>query len=372
MSSTGFMITLSAASCRKHYGAIVDELQRRLFTEDRTSITAEDFSSVVETLMGEVGKKVAKEPKAKKVKAPKGPGVREQARQAALKQLAELDADKAVELAEAKTAEIKKAIKAINKANKPTKPKKVSATSQYPKTEYTHKVVKVDKVALEGKSGSKLRVAIHKETRKVYRLVEDNWTDEATAQLKTIFTEKDGDLYDLPKVKKAKATKVAKKPATKKVKKAKATKVAKEPVAEEQAEEKTEEKPKVKKSQKDLIASLVANAADEVVAAPANAEAKKPAPSVEAVTEQYKKMTVADDQVEEELEEEEVDEDESELEEMSDSDDEDEVEYDADDVEDFSHSSRPGEKLFIDSEFRVWDEDQELVGTYNAATDTIF
>ena len=119
MSSTGFMITLSAASCRKHYGAIVDELQRRLFTEGRTSITAEDFSSVVETLMGEVGKKVAKEPKAKKVKATKGPGVREQARQAALKQLAELDAEKAVELAEAKTAEIKKAIKAINKANKP-------------------------------------------------------------------------------------------------------------------------------------------------------------------------------------------------------------------------------------------------------------
>ena len=147
MSSTGFMITLSAASCRKHYGAIVDELQRRLFTEDRTSVTAEDFTSVVENLMAEVGTKPAK---AKKEKAPKGPSKREQARQAALKQLAELDAEKAVELAEAKTAEIKKAIKAINKANKPAKAKKVSATAQYPKTEYTHKVVKVEKVALEG------------------------------------------------------------------------------------------------------------------------------------------------------------------------------------------------------------------------------
>ena len=359
------MITLSAASCRKHYGAIVDELQRRLFTEDRTSITAEDFSSVVETLMGEVGKKVAKEPKAKKVKATKGPGVREQARQAALKQLAELDAEKAVELAEAKTAEIKKAIKAINKANAPTKSKKVSATAQYPKTEYTHKVVKVEKAALEGINGSKLRVAIHKETRKVHRLVEDNWSEEATAKLSSVFTEKEGELYDLPKAKKAKATKVAKKPAAKKVKKTK-----KAPAAEEKTEEKTEEKPKVKKSQKDLIASLVADAAEEVVAAPANAESKKPVSNVDEVTQGVAEMKVADEQVEQELEEEE-DSDE-ELEEMSDSDDEDEVEFDADDVEDFSHSSRPDEKLFIDSEFRVWDEDQELVGTYNAATDTIF
>ena len=364
MSSTGFMITLSAASCRKHYGAIVDELQRRLFTEDRTSITAEDFSSVVETLMGEVGKKVAKEPKAKKVKAPKGPGVREQARQAALKQLSELDAEKAVELADAKTAEIKKAIKAINKANAPTKSKKVSATAQYPKTEYTHKVVKVEKAALEGINGSKLRVAIHKETRKVHRLVEDNWSEEATAKLSSVFTEKEGELYDLPKAKKAKATKVAKKPAAKKVKKAK-----KAPAPT--AEEKTEEKPKVKKSQKDLIASLVADAAEEVVAAPANAESKKPASNVDEVTQGVAEMKVADEQVEQELEEEEEDSDE-ELDELSDSDDEDEVEFDADDVEDFSHSSRPDEKLFIDSEFRVWDEDQELVGTYNAATDTIF
>ena len=192
--------------------------------------------------------------------------------------------------------------------------------------------------------------------------MEDNWSEEATAKLSSVFTEKEGELYDLPKAKKAKATKVAKKPAAKKVKKTK-----KAPAAEE----KTEEKPKVKKSQKDLIASLVADAAEDVVAAPANAEAKEPAPTVEAVTEQYKKMSVADEQVQEELEEED-DDDESDLEEISDSDEEDEVEYNADDVEDFSHSSRPDEKLFIDSEFRVWDEDQELVGTYNAATDTIF
>jgi len=366
MSSTQFTITLSAASCRKHYGAIVDELQRRLFTEDRTSITADEFSSVVETLMSDVGKPVAKAPKAKKVKAPKGPGVREQARQAALKQLAELDAAKAAELSDAKTADIKKAIKAINKANAPPKVKKVSAKAQYPKTEYTHKVVKVDKVALEGINGAKLRVAIHKETREVHRLVEDNWSEDATAKLSGVFTEKDGSLYDIAKAKKAKATKVAKKPAAKKVKK------VKKPAAEEKTEETKEEKPT--KSQKDLIASLVADAAEEVVAAPAPAmaEAKKPAPTVEAVTQQYAQMKVNDEQVEEELEEEESSDEELEEIEDSDSDDEDEVEFDADDVEEFSHSSRPDEKLFIDSEFRVWNEDQELVGTYNAATDTIF
>ena len=369
MSSTGFMITLSAASCRKHYGTIVDELQRRLFTEDRTSITAEDFSSVVENLMGEVGKKVAKEPKAKKVKADKGPGVREQARQTALKQLAELDAEKAVELAEAKTADIKKAIKAINKANKPAKAKKVSASAQFPKTEFTHKVVKVEKAALEGINGSKLRVAINKETRKVNRLVEENWSDEATAQLKTVFTEKDGELYDLPKAKKAKATKADKKPKAKKVKKAAAAATV------------TEEQPKVNKSQKDLIASLVADAAEKVVAAPVEegkTEDKKSVPTVEEVTQgvgemkvvgDESKTKVADPQVEDELEEEELDE-------ISDSDEsddeEEEIEFEQDDVEDFEHDSMTGEKLYIDSEFRVWNEDQELVGTYNAATDTIF
>ena len=360
MSSTGFLCfpAPTAAVCRKHYGAIVDELQRRLFTEERTSVTAEDFTSVVENLMAEVGTKPAK---AKKEKAPKGPSKREQARQAALKQLAELDAEKAVELADAKTAEIKKAIKAINKANAPPKVKKAAAKAQYPKSEYTHRPLKVNKEFILGKNGAKLRVAIHKETRKVHRLVEDNWSDEATTLLPSAYTEKDGELYDLPKAKKAKATKVAKKPAAKKVKK-----VKKAPAPA--SEEKQDEKPI--KSQQDLIASLVADAAEEVVAAPATAEAKTPAPTVETVTQQYAQMKVNDDQVEEELEEEESEEEE--LEELSGSDSEEEIEYDEDDVEEFSHSSRPDEKLFIDSEFRVWDEDQELVGTYNAATDTIF
>ena len=363
MSSTGFLCfpAPTAAVCRKHYGAIVDELQRRLFTEERTSVTAEDFTSVVENLMAEVGTKPAK---SKKEKAPKGPSKREQNRQAALKQLAELDAEKAVELADAKTAEIKKAIKAINKANAPPKVKKAAAKAQYPKSEYTHRPLKVNKEFILGKNGAKLRVAIHKETRKVYRLVEDNWSEEATAQLPSVFTEKEGELYDLPKAKKSKATKVAKKPAAKKVKK---TKKAKAPASEE----KQEEKPT--KSQQDLIASLVAEASAPVLAAPVvenKDEDKKPAANVDEVTKGVSEMKVADPQVEEELEEEESDDEDLDV--LSGSDSEEEIEYDEDDVEEFSHSSRPDEKLFIDSEFRVWDEDQELVGTYNAATDTIF
>ena len=221
MSSTGFLCfpAPTAAVCRKHYGAIVDELQRRLFTEERTSVTAEDFTSVVENLMAEVGTKPAK---AKKEKAPKGPSKREQARQAALKQLAELDAEKAAELADAKTTEIKKAIKAINKANTPPKVKKASAKSQYPTDEYTQRRFRHEGNGVKGINGKFLRVAIHKESRKVNRMVEENWSEEATALLPTVFSEKDGELYDLPKAKKAKkpkATKVAKK--VQKAKKAK-------------------------------------------------------------------------------------------------------------------------------------------------------
>ena len=325
---------------------------------------------MVENLMAEVCTKPAK---AKKEKAPKGPSKREQARQAALKQLAELDAEKAVQLADAKTAEIKKAIKAINKANAPPKVKKASSKSLYPTTEYTQRRFRHNGNDVLGINGKFLRVAIHKETRKVHRMVEENWSDEATALLPSVYTEKNGDLYDPPKTKKAKATKVAKKPAAKKVKKAKK---APAPAVEEKTEEKTDDKPEIKKSQADLIASLVADSSEVVNTAPATAEDKKPAPSVEAVTQQYAQMKVNDDQVEEELEEEVVesdDEDLEELEEISDSDeDEEEVEFDEDDVKEFEHTSLPGEKLFIDSEFHVFNEDQELVGTYNAATDTIF
>ena len=40
---------------------------------------------------------------------------------------------------------------------------------------------------IKGKNGSKLRVAIHKETREVFKKVEENWTDEGHAKFTELF-----------------------------------------------------------------------------------------------------------------------------------------------------------------------------------------
>lgn len=68
---------------------------------------------------------------------------------------------------------------------------------------------------IKGKNGSKLRVAIHKETREVFKKVEENWTDEGHAKFNELFP--DG---------KAMASKKAKKPSKKKEVKKKAKKPA--------------------------------------------------------------------------------------------------------------------------------------------------
>lgn len=81
---------------------------------------------------------------------------------------------------------------------------KTSPTLKYPKTEYTHKVVKVDKVALKGINGGKLRVAIHKENRRVHRLVEHNWCKESIKKFEKVFTKIDEHFVDSPKNKKNK------------------------------------------------------------------------------------------------------------------------------------------------------------------------
>ena len=72
---------------------------------------------------------------------------------------------------------------------------------------------------IKGKNGSKLRVAIHKETREVFKKVEENWTDEGHAK----FTELFPDGKDVvkkkakkPSAKKKEVKKTSKKPAAKK------------------------------------------------------------------------------------------------------------------------------------------------------------
>ena len=100
-------------------------------------------------------------------------------------------------------------------------------------------------------------------------------------------------------------------------------------------------KAKVTPTQKDLIATLV----NDVVAAESDAD---------------------DSDGSQQLEEEEL----SDLE--DDSDDE-EIEFPGDDaVEEFTHSSRPGEELFIDEDFHVWNEDEELIGTYDSESKALY
>ena len=83
---------------------------------------------------------------------------------------------------------------------------------------------------IKGKNGSKLRVAIHKETREVFKKVEENWTDEGHAKFTELFP--DG---------KAVVKKKAKKPSAKKKEVKKTSK--------KQSAKKKEVKPAVKKQE---------------------------------------------------------------------------------------------------------------------------
>ena len=88
---------------------------------------------------------------------------------------------------------------------------------------------------VKGKNGSKLRVAIHKVSRDVFKKVEDNWTEEGNLKFKELFP--DGKSVSKKKTKKAPKEKVVKKKAPKKKapkKKAAKKKVIKEKVVEEE------------------------------------------------------------------------------------------------------------------------------------------
>ena len=83
---------------------------------------------------------------------------------------------------------------------------------------------------VKGKNGSKLRVAIHKVSRDVFKKVEDNYTEEGNLKFKELFP--DGKSVSKKKTKKAPKEKVAKKKAPKK--KAPKKKVVEEKVVEEE------------------------------------------------------------------------------------------------------------------------------------------
>ena len=67
---------------------------------------------------------------------------------------------------------------------------------------------------VKGKNGSKLRVAIHKVSRDVFKKVEDNWTEEGNLKFKELFP--DGKSVSKKKTKKAPKEKVVKKKVAKK------------------------------------------------------------------------------------------------------------------------------------------------------------
>ena len=90
-------------------------------------------------------------------------------------------------------------------------------------------------IPIKGKNGSKLRVAIHKETREVFKKVEENWTDEGHAKYTELFP--DG---------KAVVKKKAKKPASKKKE---VKKTSKKPASKKKEVKKTSKKPAAKKKE---------------------------------------------------------------------------------------------------------------------------
>ena len=149
-------------------------------------------------------------------------------------------------------------------------------------------------------------------------------------------------------------------------------------------------KPVVKKSQKDLIAELVGapntveldnectvasittstgGSNGEVVANTFSGAATADVPSAD---ESAHEEAPEKDLSNVELEEEEIDEDELIIEDDSSDDEEDEAEFPGmERVEEFEHESRPGETLYKDEDGNIWNDEQELVGSYDEDEDCI-
>ena len=305
---------------------------------------------------------------------------------------------------------------------------KASPTLKYPKTKYTQRVFKVDRVTQRGINGNRLRVAIDKENLSVHRLAEDNWSKESIKIFEKVFTKIDDHFVASPKIKKIiknavtiqknfrgyitrkslsfkKTIIVDGKNITIEYDKSKKInmKKIKDPAIRREIYKKfLPDKCMLKHDNKKgniwhaiwlddkkCIQAIGDGKERQFLGrySPFNHFAKthyketrgERGFTVNAMTEveilqnykwiplnqaaiYYKIVFDKDD-----------DEDLEELEEISDSDeDEQEVEFDKDDVVEFAHSSFPEMKLFIDSNLHVFNEKQELVGTYNGATDIIF
>ena len=328
MASTTIVSALNLAATRAVCAEFSKRIVERFETREESKFNLESYKSAVEVCLEELGSKPIT--KAKKVKIA-GPSKRDIQRSKLLDQIAELGLDVPEDQS---ITNLKKIIAAKIKANKKTerdaakqakkeaaaklKAEKKAAKIAKNKAptlkgkDYTQKVLLTeDKDAILGENGSKIRVAIHKETRTVHKVNEDNWTAEAHDRYTELYPEGVA-------VKKAKAKKIAKK---KVVKNTKAT---------------------LEAEQQKLIAAIVSDVAEAQIA-----ESKQ---EVKQVSDQ-----------EPELEEEE-------LEELPEDDEEETPEFPGDEeleeLEDtFDELSQyEGVDFYKDVNDHIWDENRDYVG----------
>ena len=131
-------------------------------------------------------------------------------------------------------------------------------------------------------------------------------------------------------------------------------------------------KAKDEAEKKDLVAKLVADAAKAELDTPTAEEVETIATIAAKAEEEEEEEEEEDSDISEaELSDGELSEEELSEDEQSDEDEDDEPVYDEDDVQPWTHKSRPDEELFIDSDFNVWNDEQEHVGTFDSASDTL-
>ena len=415
-----YTLTVSNAQMRKAYSAFCNGWIDSL-TSETGPLEARHAELLRESLaesLQEVGKKSPKKaaegkspkkksPKKAKKATPKGPSKRE----LKVKELqAELKATYSIESTTATVSELRKEIAAAKKAQKSVaKAKKVAASPKSPgkrelkvkelqdelKTTYgiestTANVSELRKEIAAAKKAQKAKANEAKKAEKAAKVASKPKASTAAAatppmskrELKKmeLFAELKslgGDLSDEKPIcdytiAEIRAAIKAVTPKKKKGKKATSPK-----------------KPVVKKTQKDLIAELVgAPKTVELVAectigsittftGGANGEVVAttitPAAAAAAAPKEESKETPTVEFEDGELEEEEIDEDDLIIEDDSSDDEEDEAEFPGmERVEEFEHESRPGETLYIDVlNGNIWNDEQELVGSYDEDEDCI-
>lgn len=318
---------------------------------------AKKAAKVADKEAKKAAKEAKKAKKPKKAKKAKSPSKTELKKQQLNKDLVALGGEA---LPNAGVLEIRKAIKLLQKAAKK------AAKAATPKVAETSRRLK-DKDGNDVRVDNDetkpwLRVAVNKETREVRKIKPESWTAENNALFDHFYP----DSKDPVKAKKAKKAPKQKKAKTlsgaaKKKKEAKALRKAKK------AKKAADKKAKEEAEKKDLVAKLVAEAAQAELDTPTAEEVETIATIAAKADEEAEDSDTSEEQLSDgELSEEELSEDE-----QSDSDDDDEPVYDEDDVQPWTHKSRPDEELFIDSDFNVWNDEQEFVGTFDSASDTL-